>query len=688
MKPRSLVCASCIWLALLASIPPICRAMPPQNSAPPSTVAEVGTFRLHKFEQAIGEEKYSIARTAGEVTLDSAFEFTDRGTRVPLTTKLRTTSELVPISFSAKGDIARGTSLDASADATSDKIHIRLEKDSRDAARPRKFFFISGYAPAAMQMLLMRYWESAGRPAKLPTFPAGEIAIEDRGADTFSVNGQPVKLERFGISGLVWGRETLWMQEGRLAALVTVDAEFDHFEAVAPEFESNLGDFVRISGGDGMASLATLAKDFRTAPGEGVTALTGATLIDGTGAPAVADSVILVRGGKIAAAGPRGKIAIPKDASVIDLRGKTVAPGLWDMHAHFEQVEWGPVYLAAGVTTVRDVGNEFEFVTPVRDAIQSGHGVGPRLLLAGVVDGSGPISLGVARVDSPEQAKEWVHKYHDAGFSQIKIYSSMKRENIAAVAAEAHRLGMTLTGHIPEGMDAYDAVNAGQDQINHIPYLLDIMDPEFTRLRRDRNREAAFENIKKFTGHSPDADKAIAFLREHHTVVDPTLALYETFLRTGTTPLVKLEPGAAKVAPQLAEALKNLSGNSNGADFREAIFLAYLKCVVVLHRAGIPVVVGTDQAVPGHSVHREMELYVEAGFSPMEALQAATIVSARAMGVEKDSGTIEPGKRADLVILGANPLDNISNIRKTEKVMQGGVLYDCAPLWKSVGFLP
>jgi imidazolonepropionase-like amidohydrolase len=688
MKPGSLVCASCIWLALLASIPPICRAMPPQNSAPPSTVAEVGTFRLHKFEQAIGEEKYSVARIADEVTLDSAFEFTDRGTRVPLTTKLRTTSELVPISFSAKGDIARGTSLDASADATSDKIHIRLEKDLKDVARPSKYFFISGYAPAAMQMMLMRYWESAGRPAKLPTFPAGEIAIQDRGADTFSVNGQPVKLERFSISGLVWGRETLWMQEGHLAALVTVDAEFDHFEAVAPEFESNLGDFVRISGGDGMASLATLAKNFRTAPGAGVTAFTGATLIDGTGAPAVADSVILVRGGKIAAAGPRGKIAIPKDASVIDLKGKTIAPGLWDMHAHFEQVEWGPVYLAAGITTVRDVGNEFEFVTAVRDAIQSGRGVGPRLLLAGVVDGSGPISLGVARVDSPEQAKEWVHKYHDAGFSQIKIYSSMKRENIAAVAAEAHRLGMTLTGHIPEGMDAYDAVNAGQDQINHIPYLLDIMDPEFTRLRRDRNREAAFENIKKFTGHSPDAEKAIAFLHEHHTVVDPTLALYETFLRTGTTPLVKLEPGAAKVAPQLAEALKNLSGNPNGADFREAIFLAYLKCVLALHRAGIPVVVGTDQAVPGHSVHREMELYVEAGFSPMEALQAATIVSARAMGVEKDSGTIEPGKRADLVILGANPLDNISNIRKTERVMQGGVLYDCAPLWKSVGFLP
>jgi len=661
----------------------------PQDTSAPKTPIEVGTFRLHKFEQAIGEEKYTVGSIANEVILDSAFEFTDRGTRVPLTAKLRTTSALVPVSFSAKGDIARGISLDAAVEATADKIRIRLEKDSKNTARPDKFFFISGYAPAAMQMILMRYWESAGRPAKLQTYPAGEIAIEDRGADTVTANGQRVKLERFGISGLIWGRETLWMRESNLVALVTVDAEFDHFEAIAPEYEANLGDFVRIAGADGMAALSEISKSFRvTSPEESITALTGATLIDGTGAPSIADSVILVRGGKIEAAGPRSRVSIPKNAKVVNLKGKTIAPGLWDMHAHFEQVEWGPVYLGAGVTTVRDVGNEFDFITAVRDAIASGRGVGPRLLLAGVVDGSGPFSLGVDRVDTPEQASQWVHKYHDAGFSQIKIYSSMKRENLEAVAQEAHRLGMTLTGHVPEGMNAYDAVNAGQDQINHVSYILDIMDPDFIRLRRESNYEAAFENIKKFTGHSPDADKAIAFLREHHTVVDPTLALYETLMRTGTTPLVQFEPGAAKVAPQLAEALKNLSGNSNGADFREAIFLAYLKSVSALHRAGIPMVVGTDQSVPGHSVHREMELYVEAGFTPMEALQAATIVSARAMGVEKDSGTIEPGKRADLVVLGANPLENISNTRKTERVMQNGVLYDCAPLWKSVGFLP
>jgi hypothetical protein len=369
----------CVRVAALGCVSVAPFAAQGRNAARTADADEAGTFRLHKFEQAIGEEKYTITRAANEVTLDSAFEFTDRGTRVPLTAKLRT--------LRARSDLLlrKATSLGEPRSTPPrkhpDKIHIRLKKTQRRCPS-RQILFHLRLRTRRHADVLMRYWESAGRPATLQTFPAGEIAIEDRGADTVSANGQQVKLERFGISGLIWGRETLWMRESHLVALVTVDAEFDHFEAVAPGFESSLPDFVRIAGADGMASLADISRGFRSSPGEGITALAGATLIDGTGASAVPDSLILVRGGKIEAAGQRDKVAIPKNAKIIDLKGKTIAPGLWDMHAHFEQVEWGPVYLAAGVTTVRDVGNEFEFVTAIRDAIASGRGVGPRLLLA------------------------------------------------------------------------------------------------------------------------------------------------------------------------------------------------------------------------------------------------------------------------------------------------------------------
>ena len=150
-------------------------------------------------------------------------------------------------------------------------------------------------------------------------------------------------------------------------------------------------------------------------------------------------SPLILAGQFTAIAGPSDKVKIPADAQRIDVSGKYIIPGLWDMHAHYEQVEWGPIYLAAGVTTVRDVGNEFEFIKAVRDALNSGQALGPHMLNAGIVDGSSKFAVGITRVDSPADAQKWVTTYHNAGFEQMKIYSSMKSENVKAVCADAHK---------------------------------------------------------------------------------------------------------------------------------------------------------------------------------------------------------------------------------------------------------
>ena len=153
---------------------------------------------------------------------------------------------------------------------------------------------------------------------------------------------------------------------------------------------------------------------------------------------------------------------------VIDGKGKTLLPGLWEMHAHFMQAEWGPTYLAAGVTTARDLGNEFEFITAVRDPIAKGEALGPQLLLAGLVDGRGPTTFGTNWADTPEQGRAMVAKYKAAGFQQMKIYDLIKPDVLRAIAAEAHKQGMTVTGHVPRGMTAMQGVEAGMDQINHL----------------------------------------------------------------------------------------------------------------------------------------------------------------------------------------------------------------------------
>ena len=277
----------------------------------------------------------------------------------------------------------------------------------------------------------------------------------------------------------------------------------------------------------------------------------------------------------------------------------------------------------------------------------------------------------------------WTDKYHDAGFQQMKIYSSVKLDEIRAVAEEAHRLGMTVTGHIPAGINAYQAIDAGQDQVNHIGYIVDIMLPP---LPANANGLDALKAKGDIDLNSPEVTKALAFLVEHHTVVDPTLALSELFTATTSHPPVSIEPGVAKVAPELVTILGGAGPPSSTTPLAEKSFAKDVAIVGALHHAGIPIVAGTDQAIPGHSLHREIELYVQAGFTPMEAIQSATIVPARVMGLDKELGTVEAGKRADLIIVDGNPLESIHNIRKVEFVITNGTMYNSAELWRSVGF--
>jgi len=657
-----------------------------QQIANTNQPVEQGKFTLHKFEQPIGRETYEIRRDGDTITAKIDFKFTDRGSEVPLSATLRASQDLTPQSFEIKGRTARPITIDQAITIENGKVHVRSRDKQTDSDPPAApYFTIAGYAPTTMQMLMVRYWAGHGSPAQLTTLPSGSVKIEPRGQDLIHVGAKEEKLDRYTVEGLIWGRETVWFDSNRnLVAEVSTDAEFDHFEAIRDGYESALGDFVAKAGADNMAALADISKGI---PGShsAALAIVGATLIDGRGGAPVADSAVVVHEGRIVAVGPRSKVKIPNDANVVDAKGKFLLPGLWDMHAHFEQVEWGPIYLAAGVTTVRDCGNEFEFIKAVRDAIAQGRGLGPRLLLAGFVDGTSPMGIGMARADTPDEARQWVHRYHDAGFQQMKIYSSVKLEEVKAVADEAHRLGMTVTGHVPEGLDAYQVIEAGQDQINHLHYIADIMHAPFPKemSRMDRMKATADLNLD-----SPEATKALSFLKEHHTVVDPTMALFELFGATTAKPPASFEPGIQKIAPELAQALTDVGPPSERSQVGDKVLSKYLEIVGALHRAGIPIVAGTDQAVPGHSLHRELELYVQAGFTPIEAIQAATIVPAGVMGLSKEVGTIEEGKRADLILLTADPLADIHNTRAVEYVVTNGAMYHTAELWQSVGFKP
>ena len=652
------------------------------SSAVAQQTAASGTFVLHKFAKAIGSETYSIETKGDTYTLTSHFLFTDRGSKVPLQATFEArTADMVPVSYAAKGKASRLSEMDDRVAVRGNELSITRtdKKETLTASAP--WFITDGYSPVAMQEQMMRWWLTHGKPGEFRVYPSkAKVHIEPAG--TLNIAG--LAAHGYTVGGLIWGQESLWMDDAQnLVALVSTDAEFDHFEAVRQPYQANLGTFIAAAVQADLGALAKLTATARMAPARRL-AITGATLEDSTEAPPVKDSVILIENGVITEVGTRGQVRIPKDATVLDATGKYAVPGLWDMHAHYEQVEWGPIYLAAGVTSVRDVGNEFDFIRILHEELdrEESPAIGPHLEFAGIIDGKGPISLGAVIADTPEQAKQKVEAYKAAGARQIKIYSSVKPEIVRAITADAHAQGMTVTGHIPEGMTAIEGVHDGMDQINHISYELPyfahpVLGPDG---KPDRTKPIVLE------ADGPRVKDLISTLVAHHTVLDPTVALYETFLNT--KPLDQLEPGINHVAPQLREALDTPPSTGDRAVRAEAQWKALMATLHALHAAGIPMVAGTDQAIPGYSLHREIEIYAEAGFTPLEALQAATIVSARALGVEKESGSLEAGKRGDVLLLNADPLAHIHNTRTVWKTVAAGAVYDPAPLWQSVEFVP
>ena len=287
-----MTCLRRLCLLLIAFSP----AVLPAQTNPPS--AESGKFRLHKFEQPIGEETYTITPDGSTLTLKSDFEFTDRGSKVPLTATLRTSDSYVPQSFVIKGKTSRMSDIDTQVTIDGSSATIHQGKATRTVSTPASFFTISGYSPVAVQMELIRYWRTHGSPAELPTLPSGAVKIQDRGAETIDVGGHNIQVERYTVQGLIWGIETLWMDSNNnLAALVSTDAEFDHFEAVREDYNRPCTKFVASAAhGHEMAALTELSQKL---PGRrtGTFAFVGATVIDGTGKPPIPNATVVTADG-------------------------------------------------------------------------------------------------------------------------------------------------------------------------------------------------------------------------------------------------------------------------------------------------------------------------------------------------------------------------------------------------------
>ncbi|HEY4111633.1 amidohydrolase family protein [Puia sp.] len=643
----------------------------------PAAGGDSARFFLHKFAQNIGQEVYY--RTAGDSGVSYAvrFKFVDRGSPVPLIARILLTPSGEPLRFWIKGNTSRFSTVHDSVSVTGSKAYAKVDDSSFTQEIKGPAFPVAGYSPATVQMLLLQYWNKHGRPEKLRLLPTGSVSIKMSGYDTLFYYGNRLPLQRLVISGLVWGNELVWTDnDGNLVCLITNDAEGDKLEMMLDKYESLLPELIGRAATYGMQLFAASMKgDDGGSAGargqKGVLAIVGGRMVDVAMGATTPDAVILIENGKIIKAGPKAAVAVPAGAKIIHAEGRTILPGLWDMHAHFEQAEWGPAYLAAGVTTVRDCGNEFNYINSVKRAIDEGVGVGPHILKAGIIDGPGPMGLGIVRAGTPQEAKYAVRRYKDSGFVQIKIYSSVTAPILKVICDEAHRLGLTVTGHIPEGMNLEQGVDSGMDMVNHIQYVGPI-------LARTKDRLVDWND--------PKTAKGLDFIRQHGTVIDPTLGVFEMIFRSVKDSITSMEPAFGTLPQPLQVLFVTMGMPPAQAEKFKSYFKDLEKQVKVLHDMGVPIVAGTDMGFPGYSVDRELELYVDAGLTPLEALRTATIVPALVMKQAGISGSLMPGRDADIILVDGDPLHHIRDIRKVKLVIKDGKVYDPLQLHKIAGF--
>ena len=631
---------------------------------------DTATFFLHKFAQNIGRETYK--RTVGEnnITYDIDFKFVDRTTPVPLKAHLVTTIDHEPLSLFIKGNTSRFSTINDTVRIQNKTAFVRVNDSAYSEAVKPNSFPVGGYSPGTIQMVLLQYWRKHGEPKNINMLPTGVVSISQQGKDEMSFMNKPLVLERFLVSGVIWGSEIIWTdQKGNLVCLITNDAEGDKVEMMAADYESLLPELISRAATYAMQLFsASMRMDFSK---NKLLAIVGGNVVDVEENEPINNSVIIIENGLIKQVGKAGTVKIPANATVIHAEGKTILPGLWDMHAHFEQAEWGPAYLAAGVTTVRDCANEFGYINAIKSAIDSHKGIGPFIIKAGVIDGPGPAGVGIVRAATKDEAIKDVKMYKDNGFAQIKIYSSVTPEIVRVITDEAHRLGLTVTGHIPQGMTVKAGVDSGMDQVNHVHFVYAMMkkNPDKSADLRDTSNAALLD-----------------YLKAHHTVIDPTLGVYEMIFRSVKDDIREMEPNFNTLPTPLQVLFQNMGMPADQAKLAGPRMETMLHLVKAMHDKGIPIVAGTDMGFPGYSVARELELYVQAGLTPMEAIQTATIVPAQVMNMDKRTGSVKAGKQADLIIVNGDPLKEIRNIRNVWMVIKEGQQYDPVALHKMVGF--
>ncbi|MBS2025618.1 MAG: amidohydrolase family protein [Deltaproteobacteria bacterium] len=674
---RVLVCGLSL-LPLLASCASTKPVPATASTSAPAPEARTVKRSFIASGQPIGS---SVTTIAADGTITNVVDIHDNGRGPHADVTLRLAADGTPSFLEARGHTELNVPVDEHFSLEGGRGVWKSLEEHGEQALSGPAFFYSNTAADVDWLLLAALQKNGGA---LQLLPGGVARLEKVGDATVPLAGHDTHLVAYAITGLFFAPLYVWARE---------DGTF--FAEVQPGFwfgeegaESALDTLVKRQEELRHArDLAVATRLARHAPAAGF-ALTHARVLDVEKGEWLADQTVLVAGDTIRAVGPSASVKVPGGAEVIDLAGKALLPGLWDMHAHLQPTD-GPLNIASGVTTARDVGNRSDQLDDLKQHFDDGTAIGPHVYRAGFIEGRGADAAhSEITATTPEEAKTAVEFFHKRGYDMIKIYNSMKPELVPLLAQEAHAKGMGVTGHIPMHMLANEAVRAGYDGIEHINQLmLNFFADHDTETRTPLRFSLVGEKAAGFDAHSPKAKEFYALLREHHTVFDPTYVTFEQVyvFEQGKVPeswAATLKRMPVQIQRQFVTGGLPLDGGKKELYARS--WEAMLRMSKVLSDEGVTLVAGTDFTA-GLALHRELELFVQGGLTPLQALRAATITPATAMKASAKSGTIAAGKLADLVVIDGDPLARIADVRRTVLTLRGGVMYASKDVYETVG---
>jgi imidazolonepropionase-like amidohydrolase len=615
--------------------------------------------------------------------IDSTFEFNDRG-RGP---KIAATYVIGANGLPVRTDLTGNDYLKAPVDEhfAFEQGRSHWKSTSEDGASPGEGFYVSNNGPGAeLALLVAALVKAKGGPLKL--LPAGEARLERVTDVTLEDHQQKLHVTEFAVTGLSFDPQTVWLDDQY--RLFGTPGKW--FAVLREGWESKNQQLYELQKKAEDIRYERLAKELAQHPKHAV-AIEHVRVFDSEQAAVREDQTVVIEGERIVQAGLAAAIQVPKDAERIDGSGKTLLPGLFDMHAHAQPLD-GLLNIASGVTSVRDMGNDIEELGRLQGQWQSGRAIGPRVWKSGFIDGPGPFQAPTGLyVTTEEEARAAVNRYADLGYIQIKLYSSLKPELVPGIVKVAHQRGLRVSGHVPNGMIASQFVEQGADELQHINFIfLNFLASKVKDTRTPERFTAVGANAAKLDLDSKEVKDFIDLLLKHHTTVDVTMATFEGMF-TG-------RPG--KVSPDYAPVLSRLPAQVQRGAYSGGLpvtaendqlyadsYGAMLRMTKRMYDAGIPILAGTD-ALAGLMLHRELELEVKAGIPAAKALQIATWNASKLLKQEKDLGSIGPGKLADLVLVEGNPAEKISDIRRCRVVVKNGVFYKSDAVYAAVGIKP